>query len=43
MLLTYENVDMSSYSVVKSFMKRNNSGYVPRMSYVCLISSYVCD
>jgi hypothetical protein len=43
MLLTYGNVDISSYSVVKSFMKRNSSGYVPKMSYVCLITSYVCD
>ncbi|KAJ3616203.1 hypothetical protein MTP99_004871 [Tenebrio molitor] len=34
MLLTYENVDISSYSVVKSFMKRNSSEYVPKMSYV---------
>jgi hypothetical protein len=43
MLLTYENVDISSYSAVKSFVKPNTSAYVPQLSYVCLITSYVCD
>lgn len=32
MLLTHENVDISSYEIVKSFMKINSSGYSPKQS-----------
>lgn len=32
MLLTNENIDISSYAVVKSFMKRNSAGHVPKQA-----------
>jgi hypothetical protein len=37
MLLTHDNVDISSYAIVQSFMKQNSKGHIPKQAKIFTI------